>query len=199
MASWGIRVSLLAVWLAVALYVTQSAYIDEYSTARSVALSVAAALAVSVVATFLTIMVGIGFMISYRRRKRPIAHIATRVINAASRHSGQPIPARGISSRNGNLAISLEVSEHEFFALGDQINAINTVNRQPLGTLEVVLIEEDYCLCEVVDRMDSSDFWTGLEERMMRSFCPPYLVEFSRYVDETWIDSVSRLVRRWGE
>ena len=190
---------MLAIWLAIALFLTQSIYIDDSTATRQVILSVAAAFGASVVATLLTIIVYRGLRNSYRKRRKPLARIAIRVIDAASRKTGPPIPARGISARDGNLAISLEISRNEFIAVGDQIYAANTVTGRRLGTLEVVDIEQDYCLCEVTDRMDSSDFWTGLEERMTRSFCPPSRVEFSRYINESSIASVTRLVRRWGE
>ena len=199
MAIWGIRVGLLAIWLAIALFVAQQLYIDHSTTTGQVFFLVTAAFGVSVAATFLTVFVCRGLRYTYRKRRRPLAWFAIRVINSASRNSGPPIPALGISSRNGSLAITLEISGHELLALGDQIDATNTVNRCPLGKLEVVEIGEDYCRCEVTDRMDSSDFWAGLEERMMRSFGPPFRVEFSRHLNENWIDSVSRLVRRWGE
>ena len=182
-----------------ALFVTQSIYIDDSVTTRQVIILVAAAVGVSVAATFLTVFVCRGLRFAYHKRRRPLAWIAIKVIEAASLNSGSPIPALGISSRNGGLAIILENSGHAVLAMGDQIDATNTVTRCPLGKLEVVAVGEDYCLCEVTDRMDSSEFWEGLEGRMMRCFSPPSHVEFSRYVDDHWIDSVSRLVRRWGE
>ncbi len=198
MAIWGIRIGLLAIWLAIALFLTQSLFIGDSTTEGQVILMVAAALGGSIIATLLTIVTGKVSRGSYRKRRMPLAQIAIRVIDAASRRTGLPIPARGIADREGSLAISLEVPQPEFLAVGDQIYATNTVTGEQLGTLEVVVVEQDYCLCEVTDRMDSSDFWTGLEERMTRCFCPPSRVEFGQYVSENSIDSVSRLVRRWG-
>ena len=192
---WG----LLSIWTTVLIALSFVMYDGASSSLVGGSLSVTGAVVAAIGGTLATIILYSLTRWLIARRRRPFVWIAIGVLDKASSGAGPPIHARGISDRNGNLAISLEISGNDPFAVGDQINATNTVTRQPLGTLEVVVIEQDYCLCEVTDRMDSSDFWTGLEERMMRSFCPPYMVEFSRYVDETWIDSVSRLVRRWGE
>lgn len=133
----------------------------------------------------------------YVRRRRPWVWIAVRALAAAA-GPGTPVQSRGIASRNGELAVSLPREERDFLALGDLFLAVNMHTGQRLGMVEVVVIERDFCLCEVVDRMDAQEFWAGIESRMMHDFSPPSGVGFSRCSNQDAIDFAERLIRRWG-
>ena len=133
----------------------------------------------------------------YVRRRRPWVWIAVRALGAAAR-PGMPVQSRGIASRNGELAVSLPREERDFLALEDLFLATNMHTGQRLGVVEVVVIERDFCLCEVTDRMDCQEFWAGIESRMMHDFSPPSGVGFYRCSDQDAIDFAERLIRRWG-
>ena len=97
------------------------------------------------------------------------------------------------------MAVSLTISHNDYLSIGDLISATNVNTRKLLGTLEITEFNQDLCLCELVDRMDSNEFWVGLENRMLNEFSPPPGVEFAGHFDPNTLDSVRRLVRRWGE
>ncbi len=134
----------------------------------------------------------------YARRRRPWVWIAVRALEAAAAGPGEPVQSLGISDRNGEIVVILPREERDFLALGDLYLAVNMHTGQRLGVVEVVVIERDFCLCEVADRMDAQEFWAGIESRMRRDFSPPSGVGFSRCSNQDAIDFVERLIRRWG-
>ena len=134
----------------------------------------------------------------YVRRRRPWVWIAVRVLDSAAGQPGEPVQSLGISDSKGDLVVSLPREERDFLVPGDLFLATNMHTGQRLGVVEVVAIEQDFCLCEVTDRMDAQEFWAGIESRMMHDFSPPSGVGFSRCSNQDAIDFVERLIRRWG-
>lgn len=120
------------------------------------------------------------------------------MLEAASGRPAQSVSALGISHSDGSLIVSLPRERNDFLAAGDSFVAANVHTKENLGAVEVISVESDFCLCQVIDRMESPDFWAGLENRMAHDFSPPTGVEFYRYIDKDSIDSVKRLIRSWG-
>ena len=171
------------------------AYADEIASSE---LYIAAGVIGSFALASALIAAYIGIRWAYARRRRPWAWSAVRVLNAAAVQPGMTVKSRGISSRNGELAVSLPRQQSDFLVLGDLFLATNIHTRQKLGVVEVVVIEQDFCLCEVTDRMGSHGFWAGIENRMMHDFSPPSGVEFSLCINQDAIDFAKRLIRRWS-
>lgn len=195
---FGIWLGILAVWLTIALAIALSIYIDEESSTYRALAVIGGGIGGASIAAICTIFFGKAVRGIYLRRRWPLAWIAVKIIRVASGKIRAPIPARGISDRNGNLAVGLIISHNDYLSVGDLISATNINTRRLLGTLEITELNQDLCLCELVDRMDSNEFWVGLESRMLHSFCPPSGVEFSRHVDPAAVDFVERLIRSWG-
>jgi hypothetical protein len=152
-----------------------------------------------------SIALAIAFILSYAgirwafcRRRRPWAWVAIFVMEAASGKPAQSVSALGISHSGGSLIVSLPRERNDFLAVGDSFVAANVHTKENLGAVEVISVASGFCLCEVIDRMESPDFWAGLENRMAHDFSPPSGVEFSRYINSGSIDSVMRLIRKWG-
>ena len=135
---------------------------------------------------------------TFLRRRRPLAGIAILVLEAASGRPARSVSARGISNKGGSLIVSLPRERNDFLAIGDSFAAANVHTMENVGTVEVISVESDFCLCQIIDRMESADFWAGLENRMAHDFSPPAGVEFSRHIDKDSIDSIKRLIRSWG-
>lgn len=176
---------------------TQSIYVDDSITTRQVIISVAAAFGVSVAATFLTIFVYRGLRFTYRKRRTPLARIAIKVINAASREIEPRVHAMGIGSRNGELVIRIPTTHLDQFSVGDQLLAYQAHTSEQLGAVLMIEVDSDSCLCSVSDKMYNDRFWSDLEDRMQFNFQAPHGVEFSHYVDQYSIALVRKLVRSW--
>jgi hypothetical protein len=170
---------------------------EASSTNQRVAIIVSVGLvSVAVAAGLIATFSGIRWI--YARRRRPLVWIAIRVLTTASGETTLSIPARGISDRGGSLSVSLPREQNDFLWEGDSFLAINVHTKEQLGLIEVILVEQDSCLCMVSDRMQFQDFWAGLENRMAHDFSPPIGVEFSRCINQDSIDFAKRLIRSWG-
>lgn len=188
----------MGVCLAIMIPLSLAVYSDEASPTRQRAAIVVSASLVSATVAIGLITAYAGTRWAYARRRRPLVWIAIRVLTTASRKIAPSIPARGISDRDGNLSVSLPRVQNDFLAVGDSLLAINVHTKEPLGLVEVILVERDFCLCVVADRMKSQDFWAGLENRMAHDFSPPTGVEFSPCINQDSIDSAKRLICSWG-
>lgn len=196
--SVGIWLGLLAIWLAIALAIALPIYVDVKPSYTQVLAAVGGSLVGSVVATIFSVLLCKVIRGTFHRRRRPLAGIAIRVLEAASGRPAQSIPARGISDKAGSLIVSLPREPSDFLAAGDSFLATNVHTKENLGVVEVISVEQDFCLSQVTDRMESPDFWAGLENRMAHDFSSPTGVEFSRYINQDSIDSAKRLIRSWG-
>ncbi len=194
----GIWLGLLAIWLAIALAIALTVYVDDKSSYGRILAAVGGSFLGSTITTIFSISLCKGIRCTYLRRRRPLAGIAIMVLEAASGRPAQSIPALGISDRGGSLIVSLPRERSDFLSVGDSFVAANVHTKEILGAVEVISVESDFCLCQVIDRMESPDFWAGLENRMAHDFSPPSGVEFSRYINSGSIDSVMRLIRKWG-
>ena len=134
----------------------------------------------------------------YARRRRPWAWVAISVLEATSREISPPVVARGIGSRGGNLAIRLPQGITNFINEGDSFLALNSHTREQLGSVAVVEVYDDSCICIVFDKMEHEEFWDRLESRMNRDFSPPSGVEFSRPNNQASFDLVLRQIRNWA-
>ena len=196
--SVGIWLGLLALWLAIAQAIVFPIYVDENSSYGQIIAGVGGSFLGSTVATIFSISLCKGIRSTYLKRRRPLARLAIKVLEAATGRPTQSIPALGISDSGGSLIVSLPREQSDFLSVGDTFVAANVHTNEMLGAVEVTIVESDFCLCQVIDRMESPDFWAGLENRMAHDFSPPSGVEFSRYIDRDSIDSVKRLIRSWG-
>ena len=186
--------ALLAVCLAIAVPLSLSGYTDAtWPAGRRV---MAASLASAGVAIGLIIFCQLVRRL-YVGRRRPFAWIASRVLEVASRESGLSVEALGIGSREGELVIRLPLGVTNAIEEGDSFLALNTYTKEQLGSVYVISVDQDSCLCTVSDNMNRHDFWAGLENRMMSDFAAPPGVEF-HLVNQVPIDIVSTLIRRWG-
>ena len=193
-----IFLALIGVFLAITIPLSLIVYTDGDSpTEQRIAIVVSASIGSALFAITLIVAYA-GIKWAHARRRQALVWITVKVLDAASRKTEQPIPAQGISDRNGSLVVSLILEQNDFIAQGDRIWATNINTEKQLGELEVVELEQDFCLCELTDRMDSNEFWVGLESRMMQQFCPPSGVRFSGAVDQDTVDFIKRLVRKWG-
>ena len=170
---------------------------ETTSTGQRVAVIAGGSLS-SIALSIALIIAYAGLRWAYCRRRRPWTWVAIFVLEAASGRPAQSVSALGISHSGGSLIVSLPRERNDFLAAGDSFVAANVHTKENLGAVEVISVESDFCLCQVIDRMESPDFWAGLENRMAHDFSPPTGVEFSRYIDKDSIDSVKRLIRSWG-
>ena len=134
----------------------------------------------------------------YRKRRRPLAWLAIRVLNAAARGSDVSVGALDILSRNGSLAVSLPRRQNDFVEEDDSFLAFRVRDGKQLGIVSVILVQEDSYICVVTDRMNAQDFWNGLESRMTADFSPPSGVGFSQRIDRVDVDFAQRLISSWG-
>ena len=196
--SVGIWLSLLAIWLTIALAIALTIYVDEESSYGHILAAVGGSFLGSSATTIFSISLCKGIRGTFLRRRRPLAGIAILVLEAASGRPARSVSARGISNKGGSLIVSLPRERNDFLAIGDSFAAANVHTMENVGTVEVISVESDFCLCQIIDRMESADFWAGLENRMAHDFSPPAGVEFSRHIDKDSIDSIKRLIRSWG-
>lgn len=184
--------------LAITIPISLTVYSDEASSANHRTAIIVGASLVSAAITIGSIGAYAGTRWAYARRRRPWAWVAIRALDASSREISPSIPALGIGSRDGNLAIRLPQGVVHSIKEGDSFLALNSHTRERVGLVDVVEVLHDSCICVVFDKMDHQEFWEGLENRMNRDFAPPPGAEFSRLVNQDHFDFVRRQIRNWA-
>ena len=188
---------LLGIGLAIAIPLLLAIETDDSSSKDELVNTVLFAVLAAVGASVLLLGVYAMAQALYSRRRKVPAIIADRVLEAAARESSPWILALGIGSRDGELVIRLPLQDPESIAESDSFLALNAHTKEQLGSVCVIAVDQDSCLCTVSDKMNRHDFWAGLENRMMSDFSAPPGVEF-RFVNQVPIDIARTLIRRWG-
>ena len=189
---------LIAICLAVTIPLSLYLYVDDGASAPRWVILIVGNVLLSIIVSALLILVGLAMSWAYRRRRRPLARFAVRVLAAATREPTTLIEAAGILNSGGNLQVSIPLQQSDAVSEGDPFIAIRLQDRGQLGIVSVVKVLEDRYLCEVADRMNAQEFWSGLELRMSSDFSPPAGVGFSRHINEIDVDYIRRLILSWG-
>ena len=92
------------------------------------------------------------------------------------------------------VGIGLPLGFQDGLIIGDRFVVLNAASLERWGTLQVSEIQDERCLCSVLDRANP-DFWDALEGRVQHDASPPQGVTIRREIPEEYLlDWLSRLL-----
>ena len=196
---WALPFSvLLGLGLAVSVPWLLAVWTDDASSNTGIAVVIVLAVLASAAASLvLLLLYHLAAVRTPRLLRRIMVWVTFKTVRAALSQQAVVVEPLAITPILDGVGIGLPLGLQDGLLIGEQFLVLNAASQEKWGVLQVSDINEESCVCTVLDRVNP-EFWDALERRLRHDASPPQGVIIRRALqEEHLLDRLERLLRAY--